>query len=349
MKKINQLTLNNIEALSLGAGLLGSGGGGNTYYNKLSTQYKIELHGEVAITDIDELEDDALIMPIGFMGAPLVAAEKLPSKECHSLIDVFTLYYKKEPTALIPAEIGGSNAFTPFLAAGKVGIPVIDGDLMGRAFPSLNMVSPNLYGISCCPAFFADSLGNTIIMHIESSDHLERVARAVIVACGSSIGVSCYPITGQQAKQVICRNSISYACFLGNIILEARERKICPIKALCDKHALLLGEGIIRDIDQSIKGGFLSGNVSIEGCNNMLTIIYQNEYLAVYDGSDCVAATPDIIAVLDKDTGYPIASEALTYGIRVSVLKFPSLTLWTTPEGLAIVGPEVFGLSEKRR
>ena len=38
-----------------------------------------------------------------------------------------------------------------------------------------------------------------------------------------------------------------------------------------------------------------------------------------------------------------MTTELLRYGLRVTVLGFPAPSLWTTPEGLAVAGPRVFG------
>ena len=52
---------------------------------------------------------------------------------------------------------------------------------------------------------------------------------------------------------------------------------------------------------------------------------------------------PDLITVVDEQTGLPITTEALKYGLRVAVLGLPCYPKWRTPEGLALVGPRYFG------
>ena len=42
-------------------------------------------------------------------------------------------------SALICAEIGGLNSFEPLLAGTRLGLPVLDADGMGRAFPELQV------------------------------------------------------------------------------------------------------------------------------------------------------------------------------------------------------------------
>jgi DUF917 family protein len=52
---------------------------------------------------------------------------------------------------------------------------------------------------------------------------------------------------------------------------------------------------------------------------------------------------PDLICVLDSQTGDAIGTELLRYGQRVSVLALPCDERWRTAAGLALVGPRAFG------
>ena len=52
---------------------------------------------------------------------------------------------------------------------------------------------------------------------------------------------------------------------------------------------------------------------------------------------------PDLIVVMDAETGGPITTEELRYGFRVVVIGAPCVPAWRTAEGLALVGPRYFG------
>jgi DUF917 family protein len=64
--------------------------------------------------------------------------------------------------------------------------------------------------------------------------------------------------------------------------------------------------------------------------------------VAILDGR-LIATTPDLIAMLDLETGAPITTEMLRYGMRVAVIAFPCDPKWRTPQGQALVGPRYFG------
>ena len=56
-----------------------------------------------------------------------------------------------------------------------------------------------------------------------------------------------------------------------------------------------------------------------------------------------LAVTPDLISILDAETGEPITTETLRYGFRVVVLAIPGHPHWRSEAGLQVVGPAYFG------
>ena len=87
------------------------------------------------------------------MGAPTVMVEKLPSLERSTApVRALAQYLGRTLTHIACAEAGGVNSTIPIAAAAALGLPLIDADGMGRAFPELQMVLPTLYGIDRIPA-----------------------------------------------------------------------------------------------------------------------------------------------------------------------------------------------------
>ncbi|PAF11570.1 hypothetical protein CHH61_26600, partial [Shouchella clausii] len=66
----------------------------------------------------------------------------------------------------------------PLALAAKLGLPVVDVDGMGRAFPELQMVTFYLDGISATPMVIADEKGNTTLLSTINNVWTERIARA---------------------------------------------------------------------------------------------------------------------------------------------------------------------------
>ena len=56
-----------------------------------------------------------------------------------------------------------------------------------------------------------------------------------------------------------------------------------------------------------------------------------------------VVTTPDLICLLDSDSGEAIGTESIRYGQRVTVIALPSPPVFLSPKGLTHVGPRAFG------
>ena len=89
-------------------------------------------------------------------------------------------------THLSPIEVGGINSFEPLALGAKCGLPVIDADGMGRAFPEVQMFTPFIYG-SCkpYPSSVADNKGEVLVCtHVADAKELENFFREVCVSMG---------------------------------------------------------------------------------------------------------------------------------------------------------------------
>lgn len=343
---MNKVTKKDLEALALGSAVLGSGGGGDPAYDLLMAQHAFDQYGEVDLITLEELQENDLIVPFDFMGAPLIATEQLPSgQEFLILASLIQKTLGKSIRALVTGEIGGGNAFTSLTAACRLGLPVIDGDLIGRAFPQLHMCLPALMGISPSPAFLVDCKGNYVTVCAKSGLELENISRHVAIAMGSHCALASFLMNGNEAKKGVVPGSISRACTIGATILEARAQSVCPVDAvLRECKGVRLAQGIIADINHVIKGGFLQGEVCVHQTQGDHTVIvYQNEYLLAKQNQKILATTPDILALLESDSGTPITSESLKYGLRVDLIALSAPDVWTTPEALELVGPQFFG------
>ncbi len=342
---MKQLTVNDLENLSLGSAILGSGGGGDPSYALLMARYLMERDGPVKLISLDELKEEDLVVPLSFMGAPLIGIEKIDSgRELDLLLHAFEKAIQRKVTVLMAAEIGGANAFTPLLIAAKWGLPLLDGDMIGRAFPELQMSSCNLKNLKATPAVMVDCLGNSVVIETTDAKKLEEIARAVTVAMGSSSAIGLYSMNRQEAKEAVVPGTFSQALRLGKSITEARKERRDPILSCVEASGgVVLARGTLIDIDQTIQGGFLQGSVTILSGDEKIEILYQNEYLLAKKGSEVLGLTPDLLVLLEENSGTPITSETLRYGLQVALLSIPAPDIWQTEEGLKLVGPRVFG------
>ena len=101
-------------------------------------------------------------------------------------------------------------------------------------------------------------------------------------------------------------------------------------------------DALTDSVQRGLLGGLPTQGRSLVNREH-LVIHFQNEALMAIRDGEAVVSVPDLIVVLDAETGQPITTEALRYGFRVVVLAIPCDPKWRTPAGLALVGPRYFG------
>nr|CAI59364.1 hypothetical protein pSG2.04 [Sodalis glossinidius]CAI59578.1 hypothetical protein pSG2.04 [Sodalis glossinidius] len=346
MKLLNE---DDIDFISVGASFLSSGGGGDPYIGKKLVIQEIEKNGPIKLASIDEFSQNDLVVAIGGIGSPAIIIEKIPNGE--EAEDAFLLmehYLNKKISAIYPIEIGGINSLLPLAAASRVGLPVVDVDTMGRAFPEYHMTTLSIGGISASPFIVIDSMKNSCIIHTKNNLMAEKIARDSCNEMGGAAFLSAYPVTCQMLKKSAILGTLTLSWEIGKKIEMITNVNGSVVDAvLCMLNGFLLCTAKIINVDRAILGGFISGIVYLEGIgeykNKHFKVHFKNEYLLIEEDNNVLCSTPDSIILLDEDRGIPILSERLKYGMHVNAIAIPSNEKWRTKSGIDIVGPKCFG------
>src|SRR5207253_5276605 len=127
------ISLDDIEALAIGAWILGTGGGGSPYLGLLNMR---RLYGEGHRVDLMspfDLDDQDRVAVVSNMGAPLVGQERLAdSRNIARAVAMQQEYSGVKFRAVMALGICGGNGIQPLMAAANLGLPVVDGALFGR-------------------------------------------------------------------------------------------------------------------------------------------------------------------------------------------------------------------------
>ena len=355
---MTRLTFDDLESLSLGAAVLGTGGGGDPYIGRLALRYQMELRGEPSYIPAADLADDAMVVTIGMAGSPAVALEKLITLSfADAPLRKIEKWFGRKADAVIPIEIGGMNSLLPLLTACATGLPVVDADGMGRAYPGGDKTTFWLAGISPYPMIMMNEHGETVILEGVEGRPSEHIARAAMVELGGAVSAATYVMTGRQAKDSAIHGTITLAIELGRAIREARREKLDPFEAILGRLAAttpptygrMLFDGKVVDLTRNQEGGFNIGRGLLEatdGSDDTMSFAFQNEYLYARSGNEILALVPDLVCFLDRDTAEPITCESVRYGQRIKVIGIAGAPQFRSPAGLEVAGPGAFGLKE---
>lgn len=339
-----------LDFLATGAWILGTGGGGSPYLSFLNMRRLYEEGARVSLLDPDALADDDAVAVVSNMGAPLVGQERLADPDFATRpVRMMESYLGCRFRAVMSVEIGGGNAFQPLLVAARTGLPVVDADAMGRAFPEAQMTSFAIAGLTCFPLTLADIRDNEVIVaRADGWKWMERISRKVCTEVGSIAATCKAPRTGAEVKRHAILRTTTQAIALGAAVHAARRRHDDPVAATLEAgHGRMVFRGKIADVQRRTTEGFLRGTARVEGLDDdrgsRFDLAFQNEFAVGWRDGAVAVTTPDLIAVLDSVSGEAVGTESLRYGQRVSVIALPAPPILRTPRGLDHVGPRAFG------
>ncbi|ADB50637.1 DUF917 domain-containing protein [Conexibacter woesei] len=349
MRRLDERALHDVAR---GAAVLGIGGGGDPRGATLAAVRALRAFGPPALAGCDALADDDLVVCPLLVGAVRPDAAPLPlGVELVAAFDALRRVLDRPVAALLPLKVGGVGGAAAALAlAARTGLPVLDADATGRAFPQNDPTTFALHGVAATPAAVADGRGNAVVVTAADLDWTERLLGGAVSQLGGIAPFCGYPVTGAQVRAAGIAGTISLAERIGRTVREAVAAGADPIPGvLAATGGFALLRGTVAGVDRRrSERGWLVGETVVDGAGadagRRATVAFQNESLVVRraDGA-LLAAVPDLIALIDADSGQAIAADRVRRGQRVVVLGIPCDARWRTPAGLALAGPRRFG------
>jgi len=338
-----------LEDIAEGAVILGSGGGGDPYIGMLMARQAIREHGAVELVTLEDLDGEDLVLCCAMMGAPTVMVEKVPGgDEVVHAVRAVERYLGRRAAATMSGEIGGLNSMMPIYAAARLRLPLVDCDGTGRAFPQVHMSLYTLHGISATPFALTDARGNTVMLETVDKQTTEILARTLTIAMGGVAQVAADAATVSELREATVPRTVTQARRIGAAIRAARNQDAQPVETVRRAaEGFLVFEGRVEDVERSTGGGFSTGHADLDGIDGHkgrhMRLDFQNEFLAARIDGDYVVTVPDLITLLDRDSGQPITAEGVRFGYRVAVVGIPVTPKWRTSAGLGLAGPRCFG------
>ncbi|KAK5056685.1 hypothetical protein LTR84_012217 [Exophiala bonariae] len=360
------ISILDLKWIADGCKVLGCGGGGDPYQQYLKISSILEKSpGSIRVVSPFDLPEKAMVGWTGCLGSPEVSMERMESDECNKAHDELTRVMGYPPAdAFMALEIGGANGVVNLEVAAAHGVACVDADFMGRAYPTDWQTTANVYGdgqgSGLLPATIASGDGSSMTMTGSRTDKLvDRALRAAVVEMGCRAGKAGPLKSAKMVQDQAIVNTVSLAWLVGRSI--ALERSIKDkAKRIIDavggsESAKILAEGKITSVERVLKTGHTYGIVEIDGVledgsKAIIRIPFKNEnaYVEATNSSSgevsILAAVPDLIAVLDSETGTGLGTPEYKYGLKVTVIAIAASPRWTdTPRGLELGGPGSMG------
>lgn len=341
-KNTKILTATDVEHFAIGAGYLGSGGGGDV---KVALQMARGLMRNgipiSMVDDLSKLNDDDYVFCVGYGGMPEIIPEKLTSSLSGSnaitnMKRQLELKLGEEVNAVgvVPIEIGGANGLFAATQAAAAGYPILDMDTMGRAFPRLLMNSANIDGDFDSHLMVLakeDEDGGHIVVTKKTLAECEMQMYKEVGDNGGAMFIAAMPMTVKQAKAWCMQGTVSAAIKIGERVSYSLQRRLPTAESLNQslygtqyKSCRQVFQGTMIEVNRNSDGRHNLGDVVL--VDNLgrrrCCIFYKNENLVVTLNGEVAAQMPNIITMVNPDTGLAFGSSSDYHaGLRVAVIE----------------------------
>ncbi|HTK67055.1 MAG TPA: DUF917 domain-containing protein [Pseudonocardia sp.] len=347
------VTVEDIDDLVAGAMVLGGGGGGDWYAPRQMLLHALDTFGPVPLVDATDLDPRAPVLPVLSAGTPSALVEMFHGERESALLRSLVEQALPRPcAAVLPVQPGPVNALIPLVVAAQLGLPCLDSDIMLRCFPAIEMTVFTLAGIPASPLFAVDTRGSSVVLDAPSDAGTDSTVSALLRSCMPHMGlvalVSTYRVTAGDCARLTAGSGLTRCMMIGRALRAAHGSP----DGLAGFGAVTLFTGVVAELLHRTTGGFPRGVLSIEGSGigalddpaRVMRIDFQNENLVATEDGVVAVTVPDLINLVDADTGTVMQTIDVLVGQRLHVVAMPVGGSWHTPEGIALAGPRAFGL-----
>jgi len=329
------LTPADVDPLLEGLAILGTGGGGSPAWGRAILENDFLVGRVPRVIDLEAIADDSTVVSGGIMGSVKVLEQMGTENIMRHWEQRFELLQVSRVMEgllgrpidhVVPFEVGGLNAPVILSLGARLGVPVIDGDALGRSAPETQMTSFLGHGVELTPMPLVDMQGNVVVVqHAEEPTFPDQVGRFVISRGGGLGANNHYPMSGRTAKQVVIPNTLSGSLRLGRALLAARRAQADAVAAVAaEVGGRLLFAGRVQSMKEEEALGFyfttldLAGEGDFAGRQAEMVIKNETMYLAV-DGRPRLYF-PDLALILDPPSGRGLMSVELAVGRGLAVV-----------------------------
>lgn len=356
------LSPQDLDDILNGAAILGTGGGGELDEGRALIRDALAQGKEFKLVSLDEAPDDALFCTAYMLGAISPATEeeerqyeRLPRISEPSIMVAYRRFQEhlgREFYGTVCCELGGSNTAVAFYAAAMSGHCILDADPAGRAVPEITHSTYYLNALPAAPIVMANEFGESIILeNVVDDERAEHVVRALACVSRNDIAAIDHALELRELRGAIIPGTISKALAMGRVWREVLEDGQDVAEAVAKAGQGFVGfRGKVGESGWRTEAGFTLGEIIIEGAGEFTGQRYRidvkNENMSGWIGDNIHATVPDLICLLDTETGAAVTNPNYYDGQHVAVVILPAPHEFQSEKGLRSFGPAYLGLEQ---
>jgi len=353
-----------IEDFVRGCTFMGTGGGGQPEAGVQSLKNEMDRGNTIKWVDAGTIGDDEWTICPFLMGSIAPVTERLKkemrffglTKEVYTqkemlaeAVKALAAYHRVKVGAVVPIELGGANTAGAIGAGISLGLSVVDGDYTGRAIPEAPQTTPYLAGKPMWPMASVDAYGNRVfITEAVSYGLAERLGKKISEAAFGLAGQSGFLIKGREMKEVVVPGTLTMCHNIGRTIRETREKGKDPVTEVTRMlGGWILLRGTVSKKEDEDRDGYYWGTHTFAGegpfRGTELKIWFKNENHICWKDGQPFITSPDLLIVVDDETGEPYTNTKIVEGMKVAVICLKAVPLFRSEKGLDILGASHFG------
>jgi DUF917 family protein len=362
MNKMAIENLQDCEDLLEGGLWMGTGGGGSYDDGMKLLKGALESGLSLEWVDVGSIPDIVWTATIGVHGtiAPISRETQNEINQMglkDNMGDMFLAeavkelgeYIGHEFGCLVPAELGAESIPEALVCAARLGLPIVDGDYVGRAVPEEMQSTYCLYGKQSNLFASADKWGNVVVVkNAVNTQAFERIAKMLALAAFGYTAVATTPLTALELKKILVRGTLTKCLKIGRALRHARQSGDDPINAVLEVvNGWQLFEGKVIGVDTNDRDGYLFGTTHIKGSGDFLgqtlDVWFKNENLVSWLNGSPWICSPDLLTLVHKESGRGTYNADIKEGDEVVAIGMKGLDGFRSEMGLSLSGPRHFG------
>lgn len=327
-------------AFCAGADLLGGGGGGDSDVVEQLLDATL-AQAPVRVIDVSELPESALVIHAGALGAPDVVRERhFAPSDLERAIQALARHVGRTPAAIGAIQVGGLNAAAAAIAAGVNGLPLVDGDLMGRAFPRLVHTRPARHGHAPTPLALAGPEGHLGVLGESPQESLDELVAGMAMSMGGAVAIACHAMDARTLNSLGLAGTIRRCLDLGRSYLSGRGDTTDELLSRLGATGVSVARVVAGVEATSSSPGHTTLTRTDDG--SVVRLDHIDEFLGVSINGRSVAEVPTVVIALDGHSHRVLHVGELAVGHTVVLAALRPVSDTMLDDAFA-VGMDAFG------